>query len=401
MSNKPKTRRTTAQKNSAKPRSTTQRRDDGWKWFLVVMAIVVLAVAITAGMTKGFKDWNPYGWFDKKIEQPGDDQKEPGDETQEPCVHEYEDGVHVCVKCGTVTAHEYAEGSHECTVCHEISQHVYVEGSHACTVCSEVSAHAYAEGSHTCTVCGEVSEHEYADDGHVCTVCGECDEHRYDDKGVCMYCSGRQLRYSFTGLELSEATEFKKLTSDTFPTHAELGAEVEYFVADSIRVTLSEGLTINYTVTNVTISAYDSSTGVTETIEMTKTETGWRFTVPEVNGVIEVSVYGTAEKELSDGYHLIAYEVRDNNGGGSANGGWTIAFDSPSYAQEGDIVKAELVWNTWGEGGSGMQPLNDVIVSYSSENVSESYAIKTSGGNSAVVFFKVGKGDVKLIIEIS
>ena len=48
-----------------------------------------------------------------------------------------------------------------------------------------------------------------------------------------------------------------------------------------------------------------------------------------------------------------------------------------------------------------MQPLNDVIVSYSSENVSESYAIKTSGGNSAVVFFKVGKGDVKLIIEIS
>ncbi len=69
MSNKPKTRRKTAQKNSAKPRSTTQRRGDGWKWFLIVLAIAVLAVAITAGITNGFKDWNPYGWFDKKIKR--------------------------------------------------------------------------------------------------------------------------------------------------------------------------------------------------------------------------------------------------------------------------------------------------------------------------------------------
>lgn len=400
MSNKPKTRRKTAQKNSAKPRSTTQRRGDGWKWFLIVLAIAVLAVAITAGITNGFKDWNPYGWFDKKIEQPGDDQKEPGDETQEPCVHEYADGVHVCLKCGQVTAHEYAEGSHACTVCGEVSAHEYAEGSHECTVCHEVSEHAYAEGSHECTVCGEVSAHAYDADGHVCTVCGECKEHRYNDKGACMYCGGRQLRYSFNDLTMSEATEFRALTAEIFPTHAEPGAVVEY-VSEPISVTLSEGLKINYTVTNVTASVYISETGVTETIDMTQTETGWRFTVPELNGVIEVHISGTAEKELPEGYHTVAYDVRDNTGGVSVNGGWTVAFNSPSYAKEGDIVKVELVWNMWGEGGKSIQPINNITVSYSSENVSESYAIKGDMGNSAVVFFTVGKGDVKLIIEIS
>ena len=55
----------------------------------------------------------------------------------------------------------------------------------------------------------------------------------------------------------------------------------------------------------------------------------------------------------------------------------------------------------WGEGGTSIQPINNITVSYSSENVSESYAIKGDMGNSAVVFFTVGKGDVKLIIEIS
>ena len=69
--------------------------------------------------------------------------------------------------------------------------------------------------------------------------------------------------------------------------------------------------------------------------------------------------------------------------------------------RSGDIVKVELVWNMWDEGGTGVPQINNITVSYSSENVSESYAIKGDMGNSAVVFFTVGKGDVKLIIEIT
>lgn len=32
----------------------------------VFLALVVMAVAVTAWITEGFKNWNPYGWFDKK-----------------------------------------------------------------------------------------------------------------------------------------------------------------------------------------------------------------------------------------------------------------------------------------------------------------------------------------------
>ena len=356
-------------------------RDDNGKWF-------------------GNGNISTWHWAEKTDGKADDNTPDDGNDPAKPCVHEYADGIHVCLKCGTVTAHEYAEGSHACTVCGEVSAHEYAEGSHECTVCHEVSEHAYAEGSHECTVCGEVSAHAYDADGHVCTVCGECKEHRYNDKGACMYCGGRQLRYSFNNLTMSEATEFRALTAEIFPTHAEPGAVVEY-VSEPISVTLSEGLKINYTVTNVTASVYISETGVTETIDMTQTETGWRFTVPELNGVIEVHISGTAEKELPEGYHAVAYEVQDNTGGLSPNGNWMVAFNSPSYAKEGDIVKVELVWNMWGEGGTGIPQINNITVSYSSENVSESYAIKGDGGNSAVVFFTVGKGDVKLIIEIT
>lgn len=51
------------------------------KTIAVVLAFLILGTAVTACITKGFKDWNPYGWFDKE------------------CEHEYgEDGI--CTKCG-------------------------------------------------------------------------------------------------------------------------------------------------------------------------------------------------------------------------------------------------------------------------------------------------------------
>lgn len=41
-------------------------RGDRIKWVIIFTAVIALAVAVTAGITKGFKDWNPYGWFGKK-----------------------------------------------------------------------------------------------------------------------------------------------------------------------------------------------------------------------------------------------------------------------------------------------------------------------------------------------
>lgn len=53
------------------------------KTVAVVLAFLLLGTAVVACMTQGFKDWNPYGWFDSK----------------EDCEHEYgEDGK--CTKCG-------------------------------------------------------------------------------------------------------------------------------------------------------------------------------------------------------------------------------------------------------------------------------------------------------------
>lgn len=45
------------------------KKSDKIKWIAVFAAIILLAVSVTAAMTKGFNDWNPYGWFDKKEEQ--------------------------------------------------------------------------------------------------------------------------------------------------------------------------------------------------------------------------------------------------------------------------------------------------------------------------------------------
>lgn len=48
------------------------KKSDKIKWIATALAVVMLGVGVTAAITKGFKDWNPYGWFDKKQEQPAD-----------------------------------------------------------------------------------------------------------------------------------------------------------------------------------------------------------------------------------------------------------------------------------------------------------------------------------------
>lgn len=40
------------------------KRSDAVKWVIVFAAVLVLAVAVTAAITQGFTEWNPYGWFD-------------------------------------------------------------------------------------------------------------------------------------------------------------------------------------------------------------------------------------------------------------------------------------------------------------------------------------------------
>ncbi len=45
------------------------KKSDALKWIATFLAFILLALAVTAEITKGFKNWNPYGWFDKKAEQ--------------------------------------------------------------------------------------------------------------------------------------------------------------------------------------------------------------------------------------------------------------------------------------------------------------------------------------------
>ncbi len=59
------------------------KKSDGFKWFCTLLAVLMLAVAVTAAITQGFKNWNPYGWFDKKEEQPLPDENGGGPVTDE------------------------------------------------------------------------------------------------------------------------------------------------------------------------------------------------------------------------------------------------------------------------------------------------------------------------------
>ena len=59
------------------------KKSDSFKWFCTLLAVLMLAVAVTAAITQGFKNWNPYGWFDKKEEQPLPEENGGGPVTDE------------------------------------------------------------------------------------------------------------------------------------------------------------------------------------------------------------------------------------------------------------------------------------------------------------------------------
>lgn len=46
------------------------KKSDKIKWIATALAVVILGIGVTASLTQGFKNWNPYGWFDNKQEQP-------------------------------------------------------------------------------------------------------------------------------------------------------------------------------------------------------------------------------------------------------------------------------------------------------------------------------------------
>ena len=58
-------------------------RKSGIRTFCIILAFLILGTACTAAITKGFTDWNPYGWFDKiKEPEKPDTPDEPGEKTE-------------------------------------------------------------------------------------------------------------------------------------------------------------------------------------------------------------------------------------------------------------------------------------------------------------------------------
>ena len=53
------------------------KKSDKIKWIAMTLAVVILGLGVTAAMTQGFKDWNPYGWLEEKQEQPADSTEIP------------------------------------------------------------------------------------------------------------------------------------------------------------------------------------------------------------------------------------------------------------------------------------------------------------------------------------
>lgn len=49
------------------------KKSDAVKWIVVFFAIILLTVSVSAALTKGFTDGNPFGWFDKQQEKPVDE----------------------------------------------------------------------------------------------------------------------------------------------------------------------------------------------------------------------------------------------------------------------------------------------------------------------------------------
>lgn len=65
----------------------TKTNNGALKAFALTLAILILAVCVTAAMTQGFTDWNPYGWFDAPAadeQTPESDDPAPEEPTEEP-----------------------------------------------------------------------------------------------------------------------------------------------------------------------------------------------------------------------------------------------------------------------------------------------------------------------------
>lgn len=81
------------------------KKSDKIKWIATALAVVMLGVGVTAAITKGFKDWNPYGWFDKKTEQTTPET--PPDNTQGAIIGESKgNGIKLTSK--TISPADYA-----------------------------------------------------------------------------------------------------------------------------------------------------------------------------------------------------------------------------------------------------------------------------------------------------
>ena len=59
-------------------------RKSGIRAFCIILAFLILGTACTAAITKGFTDWNPYGWFDKIKEPEKPDKPDTPENPDEP-----------------------------------------------------------------------------------------------------------------------------------------------------------------------------------------------------------------------------------------------------------------------------------------------------------------------------
>lgn len=88
--------------------------------FVLTLVILILAVAVTAAMTQGFTNWNPYGWFDElnteETDAPETDAPETdAPETETPAIEsEIQNSAHVKLAMSAATTS--AEGSKSVTL---------------------------------------------------------------------------------------------------------------------------------------------------------------------------------------------------------------------------------------------------------------------------------------------
>ena len=78
--------------------------------FVLTLVILILAVAVTAAMTQGFTNWNPYGWFDELNAEKTDAPETDAPETETPAIEgEIQNSAHVKLAMSAATT--AAEGS--------------------------------------------------------------------------------------------------------------------------------------------------------------------------------------------------------------------------------------------------------------------------------------------------